>query len=337
MSLFHRQQILDNSHLLFPLDTNLTIVTTPTTDYVLSLPITSSNSPSVPKILLDAPSSDLELLYKKTQLRTAEILDTMKSSVPQRSSRGGEGRGLQFTPSTRSGSSGSGDPQTKQNYSTPDSSVSSGTFTRTTNTNTDRHSSSPLQSSKHIGSFLLKPPGNPSVPPCPPHLTPSRNHKGNTKLPFPRIPITGGDVKNLYTLNRRKICCEEEKQRRRKAEEKVRLLEEKIGAVRRLLLQGGREGEVLGLLGMGEGMGEGMGQGQEEQEGSEGSEDFGEEEEVERKRRRLAVGRGIERSMERGRARIRDTEEGMEVTMTEDEEGQFEMLEYPGDLEGCNV
>jgi hypothetical protein len=77
---------IDNCRLLFPSEPNITVVTSPTGQYVVSL----QNPHAVPKILLDSSSSggssgsspDLNNLYTKTQQRVAEIVSGMKSSVP---------------------------------------------------------------------------------------------------------------------------------------------------------------------------------------------------------------------------------------------------------------
>jgi len=108
MSLFFRQQILgssspppavslanrvDNCRLLFPTEPNVTVITSPTGDYVVSLLV-----PTNPKILIDSPNDNPELpdlysLYTKTQQLVAELMAGMKSSIPRR---------VRFTPTKNS-------------------------------------------------------------------------------------------------------------------------------------------------------------------------------------------------------------------------------------------
>ena len=75
----------DNCRLLFPTDPDITIVTSPSGQYVVSL------AQHPPKILLDLPTAsrphsgaepELHTLYVKTQIRVAEVVASMKSSVP---------------------------------------------------------------------------------------------------------------------------------------------------------------------------------------------------------------------------------------------------------------
>ncbi|KAF8253106.1 hypothetical protein K440DRAFT_277058 [Wilcoxina mikolae CBS 423.85] len=84
MSLFFRQQILDNCRLLFPTEPNVTVITSPTGDYIVSLLV-----PTNPKILIDSPNDNPELpdlygLYTKTQQLVGELMAGMKSSIPRR-------------------------------------------------------------------------------------------------------------------------------------------------------------------------------------------------------------------------------------------------------------
>jgi hypothetical protein len=71
---------VDNCRLLFPTEPDITIVTSPTGQYVVSLQPYGG-----PKILLDAcassPAPDLYDLYTKTQQRVADIVSRMKSSM----------------------------------------------------------------------------------------------------------------------------------------------------------------------------------------------------------------------------------------------------------------
>jgi hypothetical protein len=181
---------IDNCQLIFPSEPNITVVTSPTGQYVVSL----QHPHAGPKILIDTSSGsegsyspDLYNLYAKTQQRVAEIIGGMKSSVPAAR------KSVVLTP--------------------------------------------PPSGRESAASSLSALPPPPPTPPPPPRLG---------TLPFPRFPVHPrpnlvGAGKNVYELppraerdsrkGREDRCCShenelsEERSRRRKAERRVKELE----------------------------------------------------------------------------------------------------------------
>ncbi|KAI5817005.1 hypothetical protein BZA77DRAFT_311564 [Pyronema omphalodes] len=405
----HPAFLLDNCALLFPQEINLTIITTPETDYIISLPNPPPSTPtstqtsiqaSAPKILLDAPASDLELLYQKTQQRTAEFLRGMQSSVPfagmrgRRSENRDSGRGVDLASREmerrrdRDRDSHNGRDLGGMDKEDFQKAVAIGNFkmiqksrnrdytAASEDSNIEERSGESIQlpqqypqqqqpqlqlPSDNIRRSYTTP--NPPNPLNPPHslqpsptstisstttLNPSTNPniyhtspKPKIPLPFPTIPTIPSKVpfalhlqtakppttrsQPLYAANHRRTCCEHEKQRRRDAEAKVRILEEEIEGLRRLVLKGAAGGGVLSILdGDDE---EGRLMEEHEKDGVKGDGD------MERRRRSI-----MERELQRGREsgsgkdkRERGRDWGRDMDTEDDEEEQFEVLEYLDD------